>query len=208
MRSVEVYQQDEDGHVVKSWAAKTAYWIPGSWRFFKCQVSEYDSRGIPLSSEFHDKLYVEHWSETPWNIQSGSIKAEFLGVQELRSYLSTNTHLPVKKLAPFRTQLSYRWALPWRCLIVILVAAPLGIVFSRRGLLGGVASSVFIYFTMFFLSAVFLALGEGLQLPPVAAAWITNLLFGLIGLGLLIFRSRNREIPKLALPKIFPKTSS
>ena len=43
---------------------------------------------------------------------------------------------PEVRLAPYRTQLHYRWALPWVCLLVVFIAAPLGIVYNRRGILG------------------------------------------------------------------------
>jgi len=64
-------------------------------------------------------------------------------------------------LAPFATHLQYRIALPWSCVVIALIAAPLGIGYSRRGILSGVASAVLIAFAMNFIMHLFLALGEG-----------------------------------------------
>jgi hypothetical protein len=40
--------------------------------------------------------------------------------------LHFNADFPATLLAPFRTHLHYRFALPWTCLVVVCIAAPLG----------------------------------------------------------------------------------
>ncbi|PYL19020.1 MAG: hypothetical protein DME30_01840, partial [Verrucomicrobia bacterium] len=112
---------------------------------------------------------------------------------ELRQYLHFNSDFPVTLLAPFRTHLQYRLALPWTCLVVVCIAAPLGIGYSRRGVLASVASAVILVFSMNFLTHLFLALGEGDRISPLVAAWTPNLIFTLIGLYLLYLRATNRE---------------
>ena len=85
---------------------------------------------------------------------------------------------------------------------MIFIASPLGIVFSRRGVLAGVASSIFIFFGMIFLTNLFLAFGKGGYIAPVAAAWIPNLIFAAIGMFLLWMRSTNRDFSSLFPAKI------
>jgi lipopolysaccharide export LptBFGC system permease protein LptF len=140
---------------------------------------------------------VQGWTETPWRIASSQLEAQNLSIPKLRDYLKHNGDFPDNQLAPFRTYLAHRWALPWSCLVVVFIAAPLGIVFSRRGVLAGVASSIFIFFGMIFLTNLFLALGKGGRINPLVAAWFPNAFFGIVGLVLLYFRSTNRELPKL-----------
>ena len=219
LRYVEIHQQDETGHVARMWSAKSARWfpskvpgskIPGEWVLYDVRSQEYDEFGIPIAETIRDdkEIRIDDWPESPSKLQSGNLNPEYLGVSELRSYISTNSDLPPKKLAPFKTQLANRFALPWRCFIIALIAAPLGIVFSRRGLLGGVASCVSIYFMVYFISAVSLAFGDSQRLWPSVAAWMTNILFALVGLGLLYFRASNREFPKLSLAAVFRKPSA
>jgi lipopolysaccharide export LptBFGC system permease protein LptF len=76
---------------------------------------------------------------------------------------------------------------------VVFIAAPLGIGFSRRGVLSSVAASIILVFSMNFLTHLFLALGEGYRVPSWAAAWAPNALFAVIGLHLLYLRATNRE---------------
>ena len=73
--------------------------------------------------------------------------------------------------------------------------APLGISFSRRGIIASVALAIGLVFTMNFLTHLFLALGEGDRVSPITAAWTPNVIFFLIGLYLLRLRATNRETP-------------
>jgi lipopolysaccharide export LptBFGC system permease protein LptF len=79
--------------------------------------------------------------------------------------------------------------------VVVCIAAPLGIGYSRRGVLSSVAAAVMLVFSMNFLVHLFLALGEGDRVPAWIAAWTPNLLFAAIGLYLFYLRASNREAP-------------
>jgi lipopolysaccharide export system permease protein len=144
-------------------------------------------------------LALPGWTETPYRLSSANVRAEFLGVPELREYLQFNSDFPETLLAPFHTQLQYRLALPWTCLVVVFMAAPLGIGFSRRGILAGVAIAIVLVFSMNFLIHLFLALGEGDRISPLVAAWMPNVLFAAVGLYLLHLRATNRETPNFNL---------
>jgi lipopolysaccharide export system permease protein len=85
--------------------------------------------------------------------------------------------------------------------VVVWIAAPLGIGYSRRGVLAGVAAAVILVFSMNFLTHLFLALGEGDRIAPWVAAWAPNLLFAAIGLYLLYLRASNREAPGFQLAR-------
>src|SRR5256886_16100767 len=113
-------------------------------------------------------LVVRHWSEPPYRLRSANMRADFMTLRELRDYLSFNSDFPQTLLAPFRTHYHYRIALPWTCLVVALIAAPLGVGFSRRGVLASVASAILLVFALNFSTHFSLALREGDRIP----AWI------------------------------------
>ena len=68
--------------------------------------------------KWSDSSTIPDWSETPFRLSSANVRPEFLGISELREYLHFNADFPETLLAPFRTQLQYRWALPWTCFVV------------------------------------------------------------------------------------------
>jgi lipopolysaccharide export system permease protein len=150
----------------------------------------------------YNKMEFTEWTETPWILMSGALAPDFLGVPDLISYIRANASYDAKKLAPYWTHLFYRFALPWQCIIVVMFAAPLAVVFSRRGLVGGIANAVLIFFVLMFLDNLFLNLGKTARMPAFAAVWMPHFFLGLLGIYLFKLRSANRELPKLSLANL------
>jgi len=199
--NVQVLQQDASDNIVENYLAAHATYHPEdkTWELENAKVVKYDATGNIAEEQVLPTLKIEHWSETPFRLGSANERAEYLSLPELSEYLRFNSDFPGTLLAPFRTHLQYRVALPWTCLVVVCIAAPLGIGYSRRGVLASVASAVMLVFSMNFLTHLFLALGEGDRISPVIAAWTPNLIFAVIGLYLLYLRATNREAPRFQL---------
>jgi LPS export ABC transporter permease LptG len=194
---VQIVQQDADGNITRNYIATDATYdyATKSWKFGISKVVNYDRAGNIVDETMVPTLTITGWSETPFRLRSANTRPEFLGISELHEYLRYNSDFPETLLAPFRTQLQYRWALPWTCFVVAIMATPLGIGFSRRGILASVAVAIGLVFAMNFLIHLFLALGEGDRVSPIVAAWTPNVIFLVIGLYLMRLRATNREPP-------------
>ena len=193
--NVQVLQQDTRNNIVTNYLAGRAIYAAETrtWELENVKVVHYDRIGNITEEQVLPSLKIDNWSETPYRLGSANVRAEYLSVPELREYLRFNSDFSPTRLAPFYTHLHYRFALPWTCLVVVCLAAPLGIGYSRRGVLSSVAAAVFLVFSMNFLNHFFLALGEGDRIPSWIAAWTPNLLFAAIGTYLLYLRATNRE---------------
>jgi LPS export ABC transporter permease LptG len=201
LQGVHVAQQDAGGALLSKFYARRAVFNPATktWTFHRGMRVDFKPDGDIVKQDMwlDGARDFTGWSETPWRISSANLDAQNLTVPELRRYLRGNADFPRAQLAPYRTYLWHRQAVPWACLIVVFVAAPLGIVYSRRGVLAGVASSIFIFFGMIFLTNFCLALGKGDRVSPFLAGWLPNLLIGVIGIFLLWLRATNRELPTI-----------
>ena len=208
LSDVHITQLNANGEMVTRWYAKTALFDQRDkkWLLIHGRKVNFDSEGN-ITGEIEDwsresggrsTRVMKGWSETPYRIASSTMEADQLTVPQLRTYLDQNSDFPAPQLAPFRTHLQYRWALPITCLSVIFIAAPLGIVFSRRAVLASVASSIFIFFGYLFLMFLMLALGKGGHVSPLVAGWLPNTVLLIIGGYLLYLRSTNRELPRLS----------
>ena len=148
-----------------------------------------------------NSLVVPEFITTPKQIMSDLNIAQ----QSSKGHVEL-TQIPLKSLVEFlrqhpelshadkqwrwvNTQLHSRLAAPWTCLIVVLLAIPFGAASGRRNIFVGVAGSIFICFAYFILQQVGLAVGTNGQVPPWLGAWLPNILFGVVGLGL-TFRVR------------------
>jgi LPS export ABC transporter permease LptG len=205
--TVHIVQQDANDNIVTAYIITHALYHPEThaWEFQQLKIVHYDKEGnVTQTIPYTESLVITDWSETPFRLSSANLRAEHLSVPELRDYLEFNSDFPTTLLAPFATHLQYRVALPWTCAVVALIAASLGVGYSRRGILSSVAAAILLVFAMNFVMHLFLALGEGARIPTWAAAWTPNIIFGIIGLILLYYRATNREPPRLGFVRANP----
>lgn len=214
MHGVQIREVDAQGRRSRTIKASTAGWSPrAGWRFYDGEELIYQNgrlasiKPFPKGADGQSVLEVKEIEETPWSLVSYALRPDFMSVPELVSYLSAHSKAADDKLAPFRTHFWQRFAMPWQAMALVLVAAPLGVAYSRRGSVGGIAGSVFIFFIYMFMNNLFLNLGKGGHLPPWLTVWMTHLMFGILGLVLFHYRSQNRDLPsfKLRLSKLKPQ---
>lgn len=210
LRTIDIYEFTPESTIRRSIQADTASWDwkTKHWHFHQAHIitPNSDPNKAPLREPHEPNATpiadyeVLDWPETPWQLTNQRINPDYLGVQGLESYIRTKGR-DAEEARPFLTSLHYRWAAPWSCLAILFVAAPLGIVFSRRGILGGVASAIFFFGATLFLTELFLALGKGGYLAPALAAWLANGIFFVLGSIFLYLRARNRSV---RLPRLRP----
>ena len=214
MHGVQIREEDDQGRPARTIIAPTVGWSPrAGWRFYDGKELIYQNgrlasiRPFTVQKDGQSVLEVSGIEETPWSLVSYALRPDFMSVPELVSYLSAHSKAADDKLAPFRTHLWQRFALPWQAMALVLVAAPLGVAYSRRGSVGGIAGSVFIFFIYMFMNNLFLNLGKGGHFPPWLTVWMPHLMFGTLGLVLFHYRSQNRDLPsfKLRLSKRKPQ---
>ena len=203
---VHISQLDADGHPRTRWYAGGAIYEPRNrtWVLNYGRMVTFTADGDVIairdwSSKDAEKNFesITGWSETPQRLASALMQAEQLSVPELENYLSLNSDFPAAQLAPFHTHWHHRWALPISCLAVVFMAAPMGIVFSRRAVLASVAGCIGIFFVFLMTMFSFLSLGKGAHLQPWVAAWAPVIGLFSIGCYLLYLRSTNRDFPRL-----------
>jgi LPS export ABC transporter permease LptG len=202
LQDIQIIQQNPEGEIIRQWYAREAFFNPDTrqWTLKQYRTVDMDSEGEITKMDEGRELRIDGWSETPWRIASSRMNPDYLSLSELDDYLRFNSDFPVKRLAPYATHREYRYALPWVCLVAIFLAAPMGIVYSRRGILGGVAVAIGLFFSLVFMSSLFIALGKGGRLSPFVAAWGPLIVFMAIGLFLLWLRSTNRELSRVKIP--------
>lgn len=197
LESVIVAQFQDNGNLSKTIHANKVFWQrdEATWVFFNGQVTLFNEAGEPRAIHtFPAKYFEEGWPETPWRIVSAGLKPDFLGLPQIQAYLDAYRDSPSHKLAPFLTNWHYRLSLPFSCMVIVLFGAPLGIVYSRRGIVGSVTAAVVLFFASMFFSNLCVALGQSDRLSPILAAWLPVFVLGAVGVWLIRLRSHNREV--------------
>ncbi len=198
--NVEVTTTRTDGSLDWRLSAKRARWErqTGIWTFEDPIIGRFHPGQVPEFEIPKPPVLHQVWPETPWQLIKPGLAAPYLGIPELNGWLHTNAGkhhtLPNKNTAaPYLCQWHYRWALPFTCLVTVLLAAPLSIHFSRRGPGGNIFLAILLSALMVFTTNIILTFGEAGFLHPALAAWLPNIIFSVF--GLILFHRRISDRP-------------
>ncbi|MFZ9937339.1 MAG: LptF/LptG family permease [Luteolibacter sp.] len=209
LRDVEVTTTDAGHRIVSRHYASHARWERESrrWIFENAVTAAFKPGEPPVFERSQVPLVIDGWPETPWQLIKPGLSPAELGVPDLTSWLATHREHPSSAdPKPYLTQWHYRWALPFACLVTVLLATPLAIHFSRRGAGGSVFMAVVLSALMLLASSIVLALGDAGLIRPAVAAWLPNTAFALLAMYLFQRRLSGRPICR-ALRKVLPAGS-
>jgi lipopolysaccharide export system permease protein len=202
---VEITVTREDKTLESRLTAASASWDRKTrdWTFDHAVMGTYLPKQTPTFTTPAEPLVIA-WQETPSQLIKPGLSASQLGIPDLNSWLLENRrHNQFADPAPYQTQWHYRLALPFTCLVTVLLATPLGIHFSRRGSASGVFLAVVLSALMLLFTSISLAFGESGALKPLYSAWIPNITFTLLGFYLYYRRISGQPIYHL-LRRCFP----
>ena len=142
------------------------------------------SGGPAVASFIFDSMHVGAFSETPDGLLVQEKRPEEMRYSELGRYIDSleRSGGDGRKL---RVGQALKIAVPFTCLVIALFGAPMAIASPKAS--GAVGVAISLGTTIVFLTLVQLsrAIGGGGLVPPTAAAWLPNAVFGIAGLILL-----------------------
>jgi lipopolysaccharide export system permease protein len=95
-----------------------------------------------------------------------------------------------RKFRQARVEFHNKIAVPFSCLVFVLVGAPLGMQPQRSSSSIGIGLSIVCFFLYYVLWYYACLLGQSGQLPEALASWSGNLATGLVGIALVAKASR------------------
>jgi len=184
MEHPEVHDRKPNGTPDFDVYARRAQWIDGQWHFFDADVYDY-RHNAPLTHVAETNF--PSIKDSPKRMAVEGKSPDRLTSSELRRYIRSQRRAGrTAGLAPYEVTYHAHYSFPFTCLIVVLMGIPLGMRVSRSGPLLGVGTALVLVVAFYFLNNISLALGSGGRIPPVVAAWMTNVIFAGVGLVLLI----------------------
>ncbi len=123
--------------------------------------------------------------DPPADFGSEQVDAAMMNYGELRDYVDRLDESGFS-IAGHQVELHRKLAFPFVTLVMTLIAVPFGVTTGRRGALYGVGLALALAVCYLVISHVFIAFGNAAYLPPLLAAWATNLLFAAGALVLLL----------------------
>lgn len=182
-----MHDQDENQHVSSKTTSTEVVWKNNKWVGKNVMFFNLDSNariiGEPEFSE-EKHLYIK---EKPSDFRKRRHQTEFMSFQELKGYIERLSFEGGMAIRNLKVDLNQKVALPFANLIVILIASPFALVHTRRGgVLLGIGISMALVFGYYAFMSVSLAFGKAGFIHPLISAWLTNIMFGGLGIFLIL----------------------
>jgi len=163
--------------------AKRARYLGGEWVFFE-GIYQRRVPGGGYSAELFDQLNLA-LPEKPSDFSTMAKPSEEMGLGELARYVAK---IQAKGFDPLRQRvdLHAKLSFPFVCLIMALIGIPLAL-FKEKGrflpgaVIIGLGVALFYWVSFSYCKSIF---GYDGVLPAILAAWLPNLIFGLVGIFL------------------------
>ncbi len=161
--------------------AREARWQNGKWTFMDGQWTRYDKEALPSRQIRFTRRTFDELTETPREILNSLRPAEQLSASQMLRILRYHRNLPKTTRDVYRTALWYRLAFPFSCIIGALLGVGLSASPERGGALRGFVTAVGIMILYYVVAQLSVLFGKHGFLPPIVAAVLPTLLFGVWG---------------------------
>ncbi len=172
------------------------------WEWFKADSAQWKGEQLILHNVTHfsnDGRVTTHISQFTYNVGKSPEQAarydrriNDMSMAELRQQIRLQSQVGPSDhmLSKLRQQYHSHAAIPWCALGFALLAMPLGMRPQRTSTgigLGVSLAIILLYYVVFYLLGV---MGENGAMPAIIAAWLPNIILYLVGIGLIVERSR------------------
>ncbi|MBU2551012.1 MAG: LPS export ABC transporter permease LptG [Proteobacteria bacterium] len=182
LSGVGVYRLNDAFQLAERLEAKTARRLNGHWEFSDGLIKKYHKDGQVSGIRFD--LETVELPELPQRFAQTQRSAEEMSLVELSAWIRQMEAEGYDALR-YDVDFQLKFSFPFICAIMALIGLPLAF-WKEKG--GGIALGIGAGVGLSFIYVVFLGLSRSLGysglLPPVAAAWLPNMVFTLLSLFL------------------------
>lgn len=157
---------------------------PVAWELQDGVIQEMDPGGITVSQTRFDTMVYEVKDQIGAFVGEQRTTME-MSRADIREIIDMYRKSGID-LRSFRVDYEFKLALPFAAAVFTLVGSGCSLGARRNGRFYSVAVSVGLAFAYYLVSAVLRSLGNEGFLSPLWAAWTTNALFGVLGIGLIV----------------------
>lgn len=179
MENVKIYVFDQKFHLIQFIAAKKAKWTGKDWLFTNGMVQTFITGGPIMGETFDKRTFI--MTEHPEDFSSLERKVTEMTANDLYRYI-LRLERDSYDSRPYRGELQGRIAISLTPLIITLIGGSIILWQEKTNIPLGITLGIGVVFIYWLMFSLFLSLGQVGKLPIVLAAWMANIVFGLISL--------------------------
>ncbi|MEA1939786.1 MAG: LptF/LptG family permease [Candidatus Caldatribacteriota bacterium] len=187
MHDIMIYEMTRE-RFPRTITAKKGKWVVDTWKLENGTVYNYDKEGkITYEMSFTNmdimvkedlKKFFEN-QRTPQEMSSKELKQQIDILQKAGADTKS-----------FEVALYLKYSIPFSGLIFVLLGVPLGLRVKRGSKATGVIISIVMVLLYYILLSTTRSLGRGGILSPLLAAWSPNMVFGLLGIFIMLIAEK------------------
>jgi len=188
LHQVAVYTLDEQFRVTKRIDAKSASFAENAWTLHDATSRSFNPDTGEMTGSGHADQAPLALAKTPEDFSSADPKQWELSFTDLRRLVRQSEREGTDPTR-YRVDMHAHLSSPFACLIMVLLGIPFALQRGRNSSLAlGIVISIVTGVSYFILHSIAMAFGYSGILPAPLATWATNILFGLAGIWLVLFR--------------------
>ena len=184
VRGVKVTHERPDGSLAMVISAERAEWLDGTWWFHGMRRQDFDERSDPVGPQTvaaEKPVEMADYDERPDDFMNELKDTDYLSTMDMVRTIENRPNVSGPWLARRLVDIHARLAMPWACLVLILLGLPATAGGARRTAMRSVAFGVTALFLFYFLVMAGKILGAREVIWPWLAGWLPNLTF--LGIG-------------------------
>jgi lipopolysaccharide export system permease protein len=173
---VSIVYFDKGFDLTKRINAQMGAYTDGRWVLYDCMIQQIGDASDAKQVLFYDKkaVYLELSPSDLKQVEKESEEMSFAGMLEYIQKVESQGYDATK----YRVNLYAKTAFPMVCFIMVLVGSGIALAGrTREGMAASFAYGIVTALVYWSVYSFCLSLGYGDILPPLAAAWMTNLIF-------------------------------
>ena len=190
--TVNFYRKDTNT-LVRQMNATEAIYSERGWEMFKVHTQELDDHLYTTMTSYAEKMALP-LAQTPQELASRPRGRDEMNRQQLLMKASKEREIQggadSRKVYSYLVEYYSRIALPFSCFVFGLFGIPLGLQPQRTSKSIGLGLSIIFIFIYYLLMTLSRSLGESGVLMPLVASWLPNIVFGGVGIALLVRAGR------------------
>lgn len=183
MDSVSIFQVNQQNRILQRIDAAKGIWTGRSWLLESVIIRRFQQDGTEISDSLL-KYKLTDADENPTSFTKRELLPDEMGFVELRQYID-RLKRSGGNVQQSIVDLYLKISFPFANFIILLFGLPLLSNSRKSSATSGFALSLLICFVFWGLLQTGRALGHSATLSPVLAAWLPNIIFGVIGAFLL-----------------------
>lgn len=185
LKGITINYFDKNFYLTRRIDGKEARWKPGQgWIFYEVIFRSRQKDGSFKLESFPEKSIP--LPESPRDFKKVERKPEEMTFTELKDYIR-QIKSEGYDATRYLVDLHFKTSFPFISFIMAILGAPFALKAEKGGgVTLGVGISIIIGFSYYLIYAFNQSLGHAEILPPIVSAWLTNALFGTIGILLFL----------------------